>query len=69
MGTNNSEINIRHDAVVNALYTHATQSGAAAVKVHVRLSMEDGRRQDLQIPVFVNFASPRCNLRAVIKYW
>ena len=45
------EINIRHDTVVHALYTHATQSGAAAVKEPVGLSTEDGRRPDLQIVI------------------
>ena len=45
------EINIRHDTVVHALYTHATQSGAAAVKEPVGLSTEDGRRPDLQVVI------------------
>ena len=36
---------------MHALYTHATQSGAAAVKEPVGLSTEDGRRPDLQIVI------------------
>ena len=43
------EINMRHDAVVHALYQHADHSGAAACKEPHGLSTEDGRRPDLQI--------------------
>ena len=44
------EINLRHDSVVNALYHHASHSGAAACKQEPPgLSTEDGRRPDLQI--------------------
>ena len=43
------EINLRHDSVVNALYHHASHSGAAACKEPPGLSTEDGRRPDLQI--------------------
>jgi hypothetical protein len=39
------EINTGHNAVVHALYTHATQSGAAAAKEPVGMSTDDGGRR------------------------
>jgi hypothetical protein len=43
------EINLRHNAVVHALYAHAGYAGGAVAKEPSGLSTEDNRRPDLQI--------------------
>jgi hypothetical protein len=43
------ELNMRHNAVLNALYLYTSRAGGVAVKEPTDLNDKDGRRPDLQL--------------------